>query len=257
MATGKQDPKQKPPESLRALHKFYQRASASALASDTNVCDWSDPQKDVPLGQLRTVGTLKGPRLLQTFAHFAGGDGDIANVNDVPVYEFADLPGQYDWTQKAYPEGNPPGFPNDIAQLTQGIFEHIRPEAAIVNFYSPGDSLSIHRDVSEASDVGLVSVSLGCDGIFIVGLEDTSSKTVEHVVMRLRSGDAVYMSGPSRYAWHSVPQVLAGTCPPGLKDWPASTLLTGNESSASDRFAAWRGWMAHKRINLNIRQMRD
>ncbi|KAL8853964.1 MAG: hypothetical protein Q9221_001272 [Calogaya cf. arnoldii] len=167
------------------------------------------------------------------------------------------LGGQYNWTQKAYPEGSPPGFPEDIARLTQGIFEHIRPEAAIVNVYTPGDTLSIHRDVSEDSDVGLVSISLGCDAVFIAGLEETSTDTMKPVIMRLRSGDAVYMSGPSRYAWHSVPQVLADTCPPCLSDWPASTSLAGAESTVSNRFAAWRGWMASKRINLNIRQMKD
>ncbi|KAL8700917.1 MAG: hypothetical protein Q9201_005186 [Fulgogasparrea decipioides] len=167
------------------------------------------------------------------------------------------LGGQYDWTRKAYPEESPPDFPEDIAQLTQGLFPEIRPEAAIVNLYSPGDTLSIHRDVSEASDVGLVSISLGCDGIFIAALEDPSTKKTRHVVVRLRSGDAVYMSGPSRFAWHSMPRVLADTCPPWLRDWPANMSVPGVEIQESDGFEAWRGWMADKRINLNIRQMRD
>lgn len=164
------------------------------------------------------------------------------------------LGGQYDWTRKAYPEGSHPEFPGDIAKLTHGIFPDIQPEAAIVNFYSLGDSLSIHRDVSEDSDAGLVSISFGCDGIFIAGLEDSSTKEVKHIVVRLRSGDAIYMSGPSRFAWHGVPQILANTCPQWLSDWPADTCLRG---ATSNCFEAWRGWMASKRINLNIRQMKD
>ena len=372
---GKQDPNQKPPESLKALHKFYQKASADHLASDTSVLDFSSLQEGLTSTRLRTVRTLKGPRLQEIFSHFEGYGEISADADDVTVYENADLPGntyaghlvtsctdypglqllpsllpryiqrtllsrllhrdlsdpkhktnvhfhhnvpydslaatfcsdtkrdgfrgfsffdcppessssfpatdpsthtpltvaqflnrklrwmtlggQYDWTKKAYPEGSPPRFPEDIAQLTHGIFEHVRPEAAIVNVYTPGDTLSIHRDVSENSDVGLVSISLGCDAIFIAGLEEASTNIVKPVVMRLKSGDAVHMGGPSRYAWHSVPQVLAGTCPPWLSDWPASTSVPGAESTVSNRFAAWRGWMANKRINLNIRQMRD
>lgn len=167
------------------------------------------------------------------------------------------LGGQYDWTKKAYPEGSPPGFPEDIASLIQDIFPNIQPEAAIVNFYSPGDTLSIHRDVSESSDVGLVSISLGCDAIFLAGLGNAHNGESRHVVLRLKSGDAMYMSGPSRYAWHSVPRIVADTCPPYLTGWPANTGPPGLDSTIDDRFEAWRGWMAGKRINLNIRQMRD
>lgn len=167
------------------------------------------------------------------------------------------LGGQYNWTKKAYPLGVPPDFPEDIAALIRGIFPHIRPEAAIVNVYSPGDTLSIHRDVSESSDAGLVSISLGCEAIFIVGLEDPSTKVTRHTVIRLRSGDAVYMTGPSRFAWHGVPQILADTCPPWLSAWPAG----GNDSEAASqddsRFEPWRGWMVNKRVNLNVRQLTD
>ncbi|KAL8944060.1 MAG: hypothetical protein Q9211_000725 [Gyalolechia sp. 1 TL-2023] len=167
------------------------------------------------------------------------------------------LGGQYDWTKKEYPKGAQPDFPADIYKLIHGLFPETRPEAAIVNVYSPGDTLSVHRDVSETSDAGLVSISLGCDGLFIAGLEDQSTGQLKHVVIRLRSGDAVLMSGPSRFAWHSVPQIVANTCPPWLSDWPADTFPLAEEANTSNPFDAWRGWMAKKRINLNIRQMRD
>lgn len=167
------------------------------------------------------------------------------------------LGGQYDWTRKTYPEGGHPNFPADIHKLIHSLFPEIRPEAAIVNFYSPGDTLSVHRDVSETSDAGLVSISLGCDGLFIAGLEDKSTGQIKHVVTLLRSGDALLMSGPSRFAWHSVPQIVANTCPAWLSDWPADTIPLIDEAQTSDQFEAWRGWMANKRINVNIRQMRD
>ncbi|KAL8681955.1 MAG: hypothetical protein Q9186_001963 [Xanthomendoza sp. 1 TL-2023] len=358
---GKLDPNVKPPDSLKFIHKKYQRASADTLTEDVNVCDLSRVEEFVTNGRLRVVKTLEIIRLEEIFARFEGYNGNDLEVYDVKVYEHLDVPGlqflpsllphdiqicllsrllnrdltdarhktnvhfhhtvlydtpsfhsthdvnspngsqkfsffdcsptssssfpaldpnthnpltvphflnrklrwmtlggQYDWTKKAYPTGSPPDFPKDIAQLIHDIFPNIRPEAAIVNFYTPGDTLSIHRDVSEESDVGLVSISLGCDAVFVAGLEDTATGELKYVVMRLKSGDAVYMGGPSRYAWHSVPQVLAGTCPEYLSEWPASSQSHRDAKSTSDdRFEAWRGWMANKRINLNIRQMRD
>ena len=104
------------------------------------------------------------------------------------------LGGQYDWTQKRYPPENPP-FPADLASFIHGLFPEITAEAAIVNVYTPGDTLSIHRDVSEDSDRGLVSVSLGCDGIFVIGLESGKEAQTEVLAVRLRSGDAMFLTG--------------------------------------------------------------
>jgi len=166
------------------------------------------------------------------------------------------LGGQYNWTEKKYPELTPPEFPADIKALLDGIFPDTKSEAAIVNLYSPGDTLSMHRDVAEECDKGLISISLGCDAIFTIGnatedhdqisSDDFKARTV---VLRLHSGDAVYMSGMSRFAWHGVPQILAGTCPPFLQEWPAGEV--------KEDFEDWRGWMSNKRINLNVRQMRE
>ncbi|KAF8857996.1 oxidoreductase [Acephala macrosclerotiorum] len=154
------------------------------------------------------------------------------------------LGGQYDWTNKVYPEEEPPEFPRDVAGLIRDIFTDMEPQAAIVNLYSPGDTLSLHRDVSEEVDKGLVSISLGCDAIFLIGLHDEASGKTQSAVLRLRSGDALYMTGESRFAWHAVPKIIPDTCPAYLSDWPA------------EEFPEWKGWMSKKRINLNIRQMR-
>lgn len=166
---------------------------------------------------------------------------------------------QYDWTKKVYPNNYGPPFPKYIAELIHSLFPEMRPEAAIVNLYSPGDTLSIHRDVSEDSDVGLVSISLGCDGIFVAGLEDEDDGSVYPVkiTVRLRSGDAVYMTGPARFAWHGIPQVIANTCPHWLSEWPAATTNDKTCNNETDDFKAWRGWMSNKRVNLNIRQVKD
>ncbi|KAK3678558.1 hypothetical protein LTR78_001856 [Recurvomyces mirabilis] len=161
------------------------------------------------------------------------------------------LGGQYDWTNKVYPVGPPPPFPKDIKDLLEGIFP-IKAEAAIVNLYSPGDTLSVHRDVSEECAQPLVSISIGCDALFVIGFEakQVPGDPLRSAVLRLRSGDAVLMSGASRYAWHGVPKVLAGTCPDWLRDWPT----VGGEENPK-RFEGYKGWMEGKRVNLNARQM--
>ncbi|CAZ81386.1 unnamed protein product [Tuber melanosporum] len=79
-------------------------------------------------------------------------------------------------------------------------------------------------------------VSLGCEALFIAGVGEG-----EGVVIRVRSGDAIVMSGEARWAWHSVPTIASGTCPDWLQEWPEER----------------RGWMKGKRVNLNVRQMWD
>lgn len=163
------------------------------------------------------------------------------------------LGGQYDWTAKVYPAGKPPTFPSDITNLLQALFPDMKPEAAIVNLYSPGDTLSMHRDVAEYCAAGLLSISIGCDAIFVIGLDGQSLEGESTVqVLRLKSGDAVYMDGSSRFAWHGVPQVVAGTCPEWLRNWPAGE---ERDEDGKDLYTAWRGWMEGKRVNLNVRQM--
>ncbi|KIL92448.1 hypothetical protein FAVG1_03626 [Fusarium avenaceum] len=165
------------------------------------------------------------------------------------------LGGQYDWTNRVYPEELPPMFPDDISRLLEDIFPETVAQAAILNFYTPGDTMMMHRDVSEETDKGLISISFGCDGLFMIAPNDlkpgSDSKTPgekQYLLLRLRSGDAIYMTQESRYAWHGVPKVLKDTCPSYLEDWPARD---------DGRFEEWQGWMKNKRINLNVRQMRD
>ena len=154
------------------------------------------------------------------------------------------LGGQYNWTAKEYPHEKPPPFPKDLAQLIRQLFPFMEPQAAILNFYAPGDNLSIHRDVAESCDQGLVSLSIGCDAIFLVSGDDAS----QAVAIQLHSGDAVVMTGEARYAWHAVPKVIPDTSPKYLADWPATPASQG-------KYNEYEGYMINKRINLNIRQM--
>lgn len=82
-----------------------------------------------------------------------------------------------------------------------------------------------------------------------------NGKDKEYLLLRIRSGDAIYMTQESRYAWHGVPKVLKGTCPDYLENWPAEH--DGSEDGEGSKYVEWAGWMKNKRINLNVRQMRD
>ena len=165
------------------------------------------------------------------------------------------LGGQYDWTHKKYPLENPQ-FPTDLGAFACDLFPTMKAEAAIVNVYRPGDTLSIHRDVSEESNKGLVSISLGCDGLFIIGLGSEEDGNLKSLIIRLRSGDAVFMDGTARFAWHGVPRIIPDTCPLWLRSWPAKAKSGSEDYDVSDPYEPWRDWMSNKRINLNIRQMR-
>ncbi|KAK6343737.1 hypothetical protein TWF730_011326 [Orbilia blumenaviensis] len=199
------------------------------------------------------------------------------------------LGGQYDWTTKEYPNGPPVQFPRDIRDLVHDIFPTVEPEAAICNTYSPGDTLSTHRDVSEEADKDLISISIGCEALFLISLSAESrddnavspSTALDSklnvqprkqnkrkgkelppppppppldshtLIIRIRSGDAVVMGGQSRWAWHGVPKVIGDTCPEELSEWPN---LCRQNSDNVDKID-WTGWMKRKRVNLNIRQM--
>ncbi|KAJ4371876.1 hypothetical protein N0V86_008430 [Didymella sp. IMI 355093] len=228
------------------------------------------------LTNIHTHYTLTYPKASDTdvpptsfFTHAPTSSTKIATPLDPAVHKPLTVPqllnkkmrwttlgGQYDWTLKQYPPTVPPAFPSDIKNLLESLWTSTKAEAAIVNLYSPGDTLSVHRDVAETSGTGLVSVSLGCDAVFVIGVSPSSSASEGEggqsiVTLRLRSGSAVYMSGASRFAWHGVPQIVKGTCPEYLADWPAG------DRDTEGKYEEWSGWMAGKRVNLNVRQMWD
>jgi alkylated DNA repair dioxygenase AlkB len=115
--------------------------------------------------------------------------------------------------------------------------------------------MPVHRDVSEECERGLASFSLGCDGLFVIARdkypdadEGDEDREQEMVVIRVRSGDVVQMSGQTRWAWHAMPKVMAGTCPPWLEEWPVGT-------ATPKEYEKWRGYMRGKRLNISCRQV--
>lgn len=83
----------------------------------------------------------------------------------------------FDWTGRKYLRDQPhlrlPSYLAEIARRSAdlaGAGSGFEPDAALVNFYGPGDTLGGHRDDVEADlEMPIVSISLGCDAIFLLG----------------------------------------------------------------------------------------
>lgn len=116
--------------------------------------------------------------------------------------------------------------------------------------------MPVHRDVSEECERGLASFTFGCDGLFILASEmegkvvdeNDIDREMKCEVVRVRSGDCVWMEPPTRWCWHAMPKVMAGTCPEWLEAWPA-------EKGGRKEFEKWKGFMAGKRVNISCRQV--
>ncbi|KZT33028.1 hypothetical protein SISSUDRAFT_993502 [Sistotremastrum suecicum HHB10207 ss-3] len=118
-----------------------------------------------------------------------------------------------------------------------------QPDAGIVNFYQPKDTLMGHVDRSEVScTTPLVSISIGNSAIFLIGGQ---TRDVEPLPILLRSGDVIVMSGPfCRRAYHGIPKILPNTSP--------SKLFTDSKDNES---SAYRSYLQSTRININVRQV--
>ena len=120
------------------------------------------------------------------------------------------------------------------------------PDTALVNFYREGDTLGGHKDDAELhADRPIVSLSLGCDAVFLIG---GATKNVVPTAVWLHSGDAIVLSGAARQCYHGVPRVV-----------PCQTSFdccrpSASAADAEDR-AAFHAYMQNTRVNISIRQM--
>ena len=81
-------------------------------------------------------------------------------------------------------------------------YEAFSPDTCLINRYSPGTTMGVHRDDSErAFDAPIVSVSLGLAAIFAFGGADREEPLRR---IRLIHGDVLVWGGPSRLAYHGV-----------------------------------------------------
>ncbi len=160
----------------------------------------------------------------------------------------------YDWTTRSYEKNLHSLFPNDLSLLCSNIAKHVglslNPEAAIVNYYPLGTCMSGHVDDAELTmDEPIVSISLGRSAIFLIG---TRSKTETPIPILVRSGDAIVMSGESRYCYHGVPYI-----------YPIDTEELAREdnedinygSVGNDHDEIIKEYLKKSRINMNVRRV--
>ena len=83
------------------------------------------------------------------------------------------------------------------------------PEACLINYYAGTAKMGAHVDRDEADRAApVLSVSLGDSAVFHVGgVKRTDPKTR----LTLKSGDVLILEGASRFAYHGIDRVLAGT----------------------------------------------
>ncbi|KAJ3312135.1 hypothetical protein HDV04_003389 [Boothiomyces sp. JEL0838] len=178
---------------------------------------------------------------------------DDQNITQVlPRLRWCTLGHQYNWSIKEYHFDRVPPFPQSIVDISNEIVHSLesltqypsskwKPEAGIINFYQPGDTLTAHQDKSEINtQAPLLSFSFGLECVFLFGTEDKSEKPI---ALKLKSGDMVVMSGPGRRAFHGVPLVIKDTLPDTLK---------ANGDTDWDLF---QDYLSHTRVNLNLRQV--
>ncbi|MER5887257.1 alpha-ketoglutarate-dependent dioxygenase AlkB [Streptomyces sp. NPDC001941] len=88
------------------------------------------------------------------------------------------------------------------------------PDAALVNFYDGDARMGMHQDKDERSSAPVVSLSVGDSCVFRFG--NTEDRGRPYTDVELASGDLFVFGGPSRFAFHGVPKVYAGTADPAV-----------------------------------------
>lgn len=160
----------------------------------------------------------------------------------------------YDWTTRSYEKNLHSLFPSDLSLLCSNIAKHVglslHPEAAIVNYYPLGTCMSGHVDDAELTmDEPIVSVSIGRSAIFLIG---SRSKTETPIPILVRSGDAIVMSGESRYCYHGVPYIYPiGT--EGMVREDDEDINYGSVGSFHDEII--KEYLIKSRININVRRV--
>ncbi|MGW1008658.1 alpha-ketoglutarate-dependent dioxygenase AlkB family protein [Streptomyces termitum] len=88
------------------------------------------------------------------------------------------------------------------------------PDTALVNFYGDGARMGMHQDREERSGAPVVSLSLGDRCVFRLG--NAAGRGRPWTDVELGSGDLFVFGRESRWVYHGVPRVFAGTADPSL-----------------------------------------
>ncbi|KAM7484065.1 hypothetical protein LguiA_000074 [Lonicera macranthoides] len=160
---------------------------------------------------------------------------------------------QFDWSKRSYNVSLPHNkIPDALCQLAERMAapamtlgEEFRPEAAIVNYFGSGDMLGGHLDdMEEDWSKPIVSTSLGCKAIFLLG---GKSRDDQPLAMFLRSGDVVLMAGEARECFHGVPRIFT--------DKENAEIAPLEQQFSHEEDLCLLEYVRTSRININIRQV--
>lgn len=144
-------------------------------------------------------------------------------------------------------------------------------QSGIVNVYQGSDRLRQPMgghvdDMERRVDRPVVSLSLGCTGVYLLG---GPAKEDAPTPVLVRSGDVLLLSGATRLAHHGVARVFEGSAPAGLFGGPprAAGAPSGSRQGSPGALAedaldadaversAFRAFLSCSRLNINVRQV--
>ena len=112
--------------------------------------------------------------------------------------------------QAHHPEkGAPwPSIPAAVLQIWRDLVSaDVPPESCLINVYDVRAKMGLHQDRDEpATDVSVLSLSLGADATFRIG---GLTRTAATRSIRLRSGDALSFGGPARHIFHGIDRIAS------------------------------------------------
>ncbi|CAH2090350.1 unnamed protein product [Euphydryas editha] len=179
----------------------------------------------------------------------------------------------HNWDTKVYSEENRGELPQELAELCDVVARYLgyvnfKAEAAIVNYYHMGSTLSAHTDHSEVNlDAPLFSFSFGQSAIFLIGGHD---KSHEPSAILLNSGDILVMSKQARLCYHAVPKILPASTQPWNDHEELKTityndvktkyinetiLVTEINKNTDKEWTHFGSYVQESRINVNVRQV--
>lgn len=160
----------------------------------------------------------------------------------------------YDWSTRTY-DADADALPAELVRLSSSLVRkthldgpEFRAEAALINFYRPGDVLCGHVDDAEVDlEQPLVSISLGCTAVFLMG---GLTRDEAPTPILLRSGDVVVLAGKARRCYHGLPRVF------GKEVRDPKLLPALQTKDVGEEFHEFVEYLQECRINISVRKVR-
>lgn len=119
-------------------------------------------------------------------------------------------------------------------------------EASIINYYPANTStIGIHRDDIVYQIAPIMTISLGCPGLFLIGSGERDEKCFE---VLLEHGDLCILDGSDRSAFHAVPRIIDF-------ELAAENNIERGFDNLEDK--ALNSYLLQSRINISLRQISE